>query len=693
MNKDNLLSKESSPYLKQHKDNPVNWQAWSNQAFELAKTQNKPIFLSIGYSSCYWCHVMEKDSFESNEVAKILNTNFICIKVDREERQDVDEIYMSAVVALTGHGGWPLSVFLTPEQKPFWGGTFFYKAQFIKILEKIAELWQSDLNNIMNSANQITSYLINESGANSNRQKDEIEDRADLKSNELHVIRTLLKNADLLNGGFGREPKFPPHIQLSFLIDVLKINFRENNLNIQDITNLNEAIRTTLNKMYCGGIFDHVGGGFHRYSTDSQWKIPHFEKMLYDNAVLISLYCKGYGLYRDKTYLKVIEETLDFCEEILFSKEDNAFYSALDAGEVGKEGEYYVWQEDELKSLLNNDELALLNKYSDVSNEGNFENKQNIMFINNPELLDKTELFDKFKTVCKKLSEYRKQRQKPFLDYKVITSWNGLFIEALIDASIVFQTVPEKQHLAKALINKAQIVTDSILEKLHSNASDNEVKLKRIFCDKESKIDAQLDDYAYLISALIKLFLAIKNDKYIEKAKILMQEQISFFWDNKRNTFYQSADKTLLVKKSIATDGVLPSALAVTILNLIKLNEFYSEDTDFINYANKTYTSVKHNLTSYPTATIKLLEAGAILAGGVLHYFYKPTEENLLWINELKLNSTNQEMFTELSDNLEQKLGGKYAFYLKQIEEANSEILLCDNKSCRIWSAELLVLS
>ena len=476
----NQLGNEKSPYLLQHKDNPVNWYAWGPEAFTAATEQEKPIFLSIGYSTCYWCHVMEGECFEDQAVADFLNDNFVNIKVDREERPDVDQIYMDAVVALTGQGGWPMSVFLAPDLKPFWGGTYFPKDQFLQILAALAEAWASEREKVLGQSAEITKVLTRKLEKTEEFDANEV---LKLSFNELET------HFDFHDGGFGPAPKFPPSQQIKFL---LREYIQSENKHAMLM-----SVRT-LDRMARGGIFDHLGGGFARYSVDAKWLVPHFEKMLYDNALLADVYTEAYELLKQEGNLEVASmfesvarETLDYVLRDM-KGEGGGFYSAEDAGKVGAEGEFYVFKDDELKDLLSDDEYELAVKLFQVSSEGNFEHNSNILH-----LTEDTPWADRLsesgKALREKLFAARAKRTRPHLDDKVLTAWNGMMISALAKGA---QAFGESRYLS-ASVEAASFIESNLLK---------DGRLLRRYRDGESSIDGFLDDYAFFIEALINLY-------------------------------------------------------------------------------------------------------------------------------------------------------------------------------------------
>lgn len=547
MMKVNRLAKEKSPYLLQHKNNPVDWYPWGEEAFAEAKKQNKPIFLSIGYSTCYWCHVMEKDSFEIDEVAQVMNKYFINIKVDREEHPEVDQIYMDAVMAMTGHGGWPMSVFLTPDLKPFVGATFLWRQQFLNVMHRIQEEWIKKPEKVFEFGEKVFEALSETPQRFSEQNYD---DQILIKAYE-----NLARRFDSQHGGFGGAPKFPHSADLSLL---MRVAHRQNEKKAL------QMVVKSLDEMAKGGIYDHLGGGFHRYSTDDKWFAPHFEKMLYDNALLAVTYLEAYQLTKNEHYAKIARETLDFVLREMTSPE-GGFYSAQDAGEVGREGDFYVWTYDELKSVLSENELQLLKDVYGVTETGNWEHGKNILCLQNGQPSQRDPLGHGSAPTQKlkeKLFQIRQQREHPHKDEKILTGWNGLMISAMAKA---YQALADERYLVVA-----QKAAGFIKGQLYQKEN-----LLRRFCDGESKYSAKLEDYAYLIQGLIDLYESDFDGKWLFWAGKLQNEQNQAFWDEKKGGYYfaSHAEKNLVIRKKDFFDASIPSGNAVSLLNLLRLHD------------------------------------------------------------------------------------------------------------------------
>ena len=560
--KANKLITEKSPYLLQHAYNPVEWYPWGEEAFNKAKEEDKPVFLSIGYSTCHWCHVMEKESFEDNEVASSLNQYFVSIKVDREERPDIDTVYMSVCQVLTGSGGWPLTIVMTPDKKPFFAGTYFPKTSrynrigMLDLLSKINEMWTAKRDELVASSEKITGALIQ---SHQSHIGDEINpsafDRAFLQFKE---------RFDDEYGGFGTAPKFPSPHNLLFLLSYNKRTKNEDAINMVEKTLLN---------MRLGGIYDHIGFGFHRYSTDKKWLLPHFEKMLYDQALLVQAYSNHYSITKNELSKRTVYEILQYVNGKLTAPE-GAFYSAEDADSEGEEGKFYVWQKDEITNILQGDADLICTLFN-INDSGNFVDpfnnvpgKENIFYLKQPleEILNtydgnKCELIDKIDKVIKKLFDEREKRVHPLKDEKILTDWNGLMIAASARAYSVFR---EEKFLHAAVKS-----TRFIMEKLLSEDG----RLLHRYKDGEAAITGTLDDYAFFICGLLQLYEADFNPEYLLLALKLIDVQLKHFWDDEYGGFFLTADdaEELIIRPKDIYDGAIPSGNSVSFYNLIKL--------------------------------------------------------------------------------------------------------------------------
>jgi len=570
----NALINETSPYLLQHVHNPVNWYPFGTSAFLLAKSGNKPIFLSIGYSACHWCHVMEEESFENEEIAKLLNDNFISIKVDREERPDIDQVYMASVQMLTGSGGWPLSVFLTPELKPFYGGTYFPpenkygRTGFKTVLNEIAKAWKNDRNNIESSAESLTAALktVEKSKGTTN---------GEITTASFKKAADNLKSSfDSQWGGFGRAPKFPPSGKLLFLLRQYK-NTGEKSLL--------KMVTSTLDKMSIGGMYDKIGGGFHRYSVDNKWLVPHFEKMLYDNALLSGVYLDAFQITHNPEYKKVVIETLNYIIREM-TDPNGGFYSSQDADSEGEEGVFYIWSPEQTEKALGKRDAVLFNKTFGITEKGNFEGK------NIPRLSEKISDTDKINKILMKLRTEREKRIPPAKDTKIITAWNALMISAFAQSAPVFEN--------KEFLKTAQNAADFIL----TNLMGKDVLYHSYSKNKRSG-PGYLDDYAYMIEALIDLYEADFNIKWLNNAEIIADLLISDFWYNNDNCFNYASDdhKNVLVKFRPSYDQSVPSGNAIAAMSFQRLSVL-TGDKKYKHKAEKILQRFQKEIKRSPTA-------------------------------------------------------------------------------------------
>lgn len=535
----NRLQNETSPYLLQHKENPVDWYPWCEEAFIRAKEEDKPIFLSIGYSSCHWCHVLAHESFEDEEIAEILNQNFISIKVDKEERPDIDSVYMAVCQAFTGSGGWPTSIFMTADKKPFYAGTYFPKTSrggmigFKELLLAISEVWKKDRKSLMKQSDKVISYL------NSEQNSSETADLS-LAHSAVNIFERIY---DEKNGGFGRAPKFPTPHNILFLLSYYE-RFKEKNCL--------EMAEHTLLQMYRGGIFDHIGFGFCRYSTDKKFLVPHFEKMLYDNALLILAYCRAYDITKKEVYLEIAEKTATYILREMTS-EQGAFFSAQDADSEGEEGKYYLFTPDEIVKVLGEKEAEAFNQHYDISDSGNFESK------NIPNLLNSDPLNKSFESFLPQLLSYRKNRYSLHLDDKILTSWNSLMIAAMCELYLVSKK--------SVYIDGAKRADEFIKKYLYE---DGTVYVS--FRDGRRGVKGFLDDYASYIFAQLRLYSATLENEYLNAAKKLCDKVLSDFSDNYGGFYLYSEDsEELILRPKDTYDGAIPSGNSLMAYNLVRL--------------------------------------------------------------------------------------------------------------------------
>ena len=574
----NSLINETSPYLLQHAHNPVNWYAWNEETLELARQENKLILISVGYSACHWCHVMEYESFEDENVARLMNDHFICIKVDREERPDVDQIYMMAVQLMTGRGGWPLNCFALPDGRPIYGGTYFPKQQWMNILLNLADVYENDREKAIDYAVQLTEGVRLSELVKINEEENEF------TIDTLHNSYSNWKERfDHIEGGPNKAPKFPLPNNYQFL---LRYAFSSNDKKEEILQHVN----LTLTKMAYGGMYDQIGGGFSRYSVDHYWKVPHFEKMLYDNAQLVTLYSEAYQATQNPLYKQIVYETLAFIKRELTSP-DGGFYSALDADSEGVEGKYYVWQKEELQNILK-DKFNLFADYFNVNEKGLWEHDNYILLRNDSDEtiakkhnLSVEELQNTISEIKKELLEIREKRVRPGLDNKILTSWNALMIKAYIDAYNVFD---EQQFLDTAIKNTNYIF---------ANALTNDNQLSHII---GKTINGFLEDYSFLIEALIALYETTFDETYLQKANDLMEYCILHFKDKNSGMFYFTSDedRALISRKMELSDNVIPASNSSIAKSLFKLAHHF-ENEEYKRMSRKMLNNVLPQIENY----------------------------------------------------------------------------------------------
>ncbi len=558
----NRLVFEKSPYLLQHAANPVDWHPWNEEAFQKAKNMDKPVFLSIGYSTCHWCHVMEHESFEDPQVASLINDNFIPIKVDREERPDLDQIYMAVCQAVTGTGGWPLTIILTPDREPFFAGTYFPKETrfgrtgLMELIPKLAELWQNKRGELLESADQIVSFLRQDNQPASGELEKEIFDKA---------YQQLSGRFDSLQGGFGSAPKFPSAHNLIFLLRYWHHSGQDHAL---------EMVEKTVQKMRLGGIFDQVGFGFHRYSTDPNWLLPHFEKMLYDQAMLVMAYVEAYQATGKNEYAQTAREILTYVLRDMTSPE-GGFYSAEDADSEGEEGLFYLWTPAEFREYLGDKGSDLFINLLNLKEGGNFTDEatktktgQNIIYLNKSLVeiaqeidLSENQLIELWNKTRQMLFDIREKRIHPLKDDKILTDWNGLMIAACAKAASVL----EEPLYALAAKNAADFIWDRL------RAEDG--KLLKRYRDGEAGLPAHLDDYAYLVWGFLELYEAVFDPVYLKRAIDLNQMMLSEFWDDQNGGLFFTAEgqADLIVRKKEIYDGAVPSGNSIAAFNLLRI--------------------------------------------------------------------------------------------------------------------------
>jgi len=592
-NNQNRLADESSPYLLQHVDNPVDWYPWGEEAFEKAKQEDKPVLVSIGYATCHWCHVMAHESFEDEEVAELMNRAFVNIKVDREERPDIDNTYMLVCQMLTGSGGWPLNVFLTPDKKPFYAATYIPKAGrqgrpgMRELIPWISELWQNDREKIIKSTDEIvTAFQKSNVFAPSDRLGSDILDDA------YHQYE---QQFDEEYGGFGSSPKFPSPHNLMFLL-----RYADHH---QDSKAL-EMVEKTLTKMRMGGLFDHIGGGFHRYSTDQKWLVPHFEKMLYDQAMLLMTYTEGWQCTKNDLFKQTADEICSYLVRKI--QDDNGgFYSAEDADSEGEEGKFYVWSTTEIRELLPLAEAELFIEVYNLTDEGNYHDEasgrktgKNIPHLQKSfeELaqerdMEPEKLRSKLASIREKLLEERKKRVHPLLDDKILTDWNGLMIAALAKAGSAFEN---ENYITQA---------ERCWRFIHNEMVTDKATLKHRYRKGDVAIDGHADDYAFVIWGLLELYEATFKTEYLREAVSLNEQFVDQFWDDDNGGFYftdESAEELLGRKKEIY-DGAMPSGNSIAMMNLLRLGRMTS-NTEWEQMADKSLKLFGKSIEKAPTS-------------------------------------------------------------------------------------------
>ena len=660
----NNLIHETSPYLLQHADNPVDWYGWNDEALKKAKDENKPIFLSIGYSACHWCHVMAHESFENNDVAEFMNEHFVNIKVDREERPDIDDIYQKVCQIATGQGGWPLSIFLTPDQKPFYAGTYFPvldsygRPGFGSICRQLAQAWKEKPKDVEKSAESFLYAL---------QKTEKITTPSKLERTLLdEAAMNLFQLGDPTYGGFGSAPKFPNAANISFLFRYAKM---------ANLSKFNEFALKTLKKMAKGGIFDQIGGGFHRYSTDTKWLVPHFEKMLYDNALMPVNYCEAYQITKDPFYLDVLQKTLDFVLREMTSSE-GGFYSAYDADSEGVEGKFYVWTKHEIKEILG-DDAELFCLYFDVTDGGNWEG--NSILCNNLNTstiafnfgISEEKVHEIIDSCSKKLLEVRSKRVSPGLDDKILVSWNSLMITAFAKG---YRVTNDIRYLNAAkncisFIEKNLFVDDNLL---------------RTYKNGNAKINGYLEDYSYFINALLDVFEIEPNQKYLKLALKLGTHLIDHFWDSENNSFFMTSDnhEKLIIRPKSNYDLSLPSGNSVSSFVMLRLYHL-SQEQSFLDISIKIMESQAQMAAENPFGFGYLLNTLSV-------YLEKPIEITII-------NSENSEICNSLFatylpssfmvtvENSEQLNAlSDYPFFSGKSFEDKTSVFICKNFSCSL---------
>ncbi|WP_432708069.1 thioredoxin domain-containing protein [Pedobacter sp.] len=652
----NELIKSSSPYLLQHAYNPVHWYEWGETALQIAKDENKLILVSIGYSACHWCHVMERESFENHEVAEVMNQHFVCIKVDREERPDIDQVYMLAVQLMTGSGGWPLNCICLPDQRPVYGGTYFQKNDWINVLTHVAALWAQEPEKALQYADRLTEGVINAEKIIPNVKT------ADYTAEDLkEIVAPWKRSFDMSEGGYNRAPKFPLPNNWLFLL-------RYGHLAEDQSASM--ATLFTLEKMALGGIYDQIGGGFARYSVDDRWHVPHFEKMLYDNGQLISLYTEAYAATRLPLFKEVAEECIAWLQREMTSPE-GLFYAALDADSEGVEGKFYVWSGDEFEVTTEGDHL-LLAEYYNVTEEGNWEEEHtNILLrrVTDEEFaaakgIPLEDLQMKVKLAKEKLLQYRSLRVRPGLDDKCLTAWNAMAIKALAESTVIF-----KDATYMAMAKRA---ADFILSAMRTP----DAGLYRNYKSGKASISGFLDDYAFFIEALLALYAVDFDEKWLSEAKNLTEYVLSNFNDPNTPMFFYtpSGNETLIARKHEIMDNVIPASNSVMAQNLQTLGLLFDEDS-YLAKASAMLAAVKPQLKTYGSAysnwAIQLLNEvyglNEIAISGVEHQAAVEALNEVYIPNKITIAGTNSSLPL-----------------LKDKQSIETKIYICRNKVCQL---------
>jgi len=573
----NRLADESSPYLLQHAHNPVDWYPWGEEALEKARRENKLIFLSVGYAACHWCHVMERESFTDAEIAKFMNENFVNVKVDREERPDVDQIYMTAVQLISGNGGWPMSVFLLPDGRPFFGGTYFpardgdrgVSTGFLTVLKQIDEVWQTQRDRVEQQADTLTTAIKSAQAPAPDEEGDEA-----LKPSLVRAaFETLKDQFDQSHGGFSVSevgPKFPEASNLVFLIH----RMQDQGVSEEDRKAARSMLIKTLDGMISGAMYDHLGGGFHRYSVDQRWQIPHFEKMLYDNGQLLSVYAEAFQATGQKEYQRIVEGTADFVIRVLQDSK-GGYYSALDADSEGEEGKFYRWTAEELNEFEQSESLKLARAVFNLQGEPNFEGE---FYVPDPRMtlteaarkrdLDYDELLERLRPARRQLFNRRSKRSRPLTDQKILTAWNGLLIAGLADAGRILQ----RDDWIDAAAGAAEFIEQEL------TTDDN--RLLRSYAQGKAKLNAYIDDYAFYSSGLLALHRATGDERWLKLARLITEKQIELFHDEASGSFYFTSNDhpTLIVRTKDPADGAIPAGTSVTLENLAYLADHTKGD-------------------------------------------------------------------------------------------------------------------
>ena len=652
----NSLVNSTSPYLLQHAHNPVDWYPWSQEALDLAKKENKPILLSVGYSACHWCHVMEKESFENEDTAKLMNEFYVNIKVDREERPDLDEAYMAATQVMNqGQGGWPMTVFLTPDLKPFFAGTYFPpkdaygRPGFPTLLSSLAELWHKDQEKLISQADTIVNHLNSAKSENSKIDKNILD----------NALSHWNSSFDKRWGGFGPAPKFPNTGAILHLLNDYNVSGNQ--------TSLYSAVKT-LDSMYQGGIYDHIGGGFARYSVDEKWLVPHFEKMLYDNAQLMEAYLVGYQITKNEDYLTVISQILEWLKDEMIDK-DGGFYSSMDADSEGVEGKYYVWKPEEIKEILSEKDAKIFNQYFDISQNGNWEGNSIPNIIMKKSSLatileiPKSEIESSLESSRLKIKEYRKSRIAPGTDDKIIVSWNGLMISSLAKVSAV---LGDKEYFE---------IADKAVSFIVDKMSKKDGSLNRVYRENLSHIDAFAEDYSYFGNALIDMYETSFDSKYLELAKKYADILVEQFYVD--GHFKQSLSKNMVINSVNSMDNATPSYNFTCSLLLIRLHYYYGNQ-DYKEIVEASIEKAGNYINKYPHAHSTAIFVSRYLSEGPLEIALASDEADTSLLQVVREAYLPCKIIGDSSTGMKLPL-----LEGKKLVDGKSAVYICKNYTCQ----------
>ena len=657
----NKLIEETSPYLLQHAHNPVNWYPWGEEAFAKAKAENKLLIISIGYSACHWCHVMEHESFEDDSASAVMNDRFVCVKVDREERPDVDQIYMNAVQLMSGRGGWPLNCIALPDGRPIWGGTYFRRDQWITQITQLADFYQSQPEKAFDYAAKLTQGIQQSELVSLNTDEPEF-----TKSQLEQVYSSWEQQFDSIEGGPDRAPKFPIPNNYQFLLRYAHLSEHKAALS---------HVKLTLDKIAYGGIYDHLGGGIARYATDKLWKVPHFEKMLYDNGQIVSLYSEAYQKFKDEDYKTLVYGTLAFIERELKSDE-GAFYSALDADSEGEEGKFYVWKKKELETLLGED-YPLFSTYYNVNSIGYWEHDTYILLRKDDDAklakqfnISVEELTRKIESAKSILMKERATRIRPGLDDKSLTSWNGLMLKGYVDAYLTFGN----QHFLDVALANANFILDKQLRK--------DGGLNHSYKNGRSTINGYLEDYAFVIDAFLKLYEATFDERWLSEANALMAYSIEHFYDNDSRMFFFTSDEdpALIARKMEVNDNVIPASNSVMACNLFSLSHHYDRP-DYKEMSEKMLNNIIDKVAAYPSGYSNWLNL-------LLNYVYPFYEVAIVGKKAEDFTVPLHDVYVPNKLLCGAKKESKLPLLENRYSKGQTRIFVCQNKVCQMPTEE-----